>query len=116
MRNVLQRAVIRTKPLQDVHVQELENIAQGGQPWTLDQYISLLKDAAAHMDTACQASSRCSRTSIEHAWGASDDDPDPPGDSSDDNVLKAVATQQNLSSTMNKQTWGALSQDTSRAF
>ena len=84
IRNMLQQAVIRAKPLQDVHVRELENVAQGGRPWTLDEYTLLLKDAAAHMDTARQVSSRRTRSSNEHSWGASDDDHNLPDDQNND--------------------------------
>ena len=114
--NMLQRAVIRAKPLQDVHVQELENVARGGRPWTLEEYTLLLKDAAAHMDTARQVSSRRTRSSNEHLWGASDDDHNLPDEQNDDHVFEAMVSQQNLASTMNKQTWGALSQDTKKAW
>ena len=116
IRNMLQRAVIRVKPLQDVHVRELENVARGGRPWTLEEYTLLLNDAAAHMDTARQVSSRRTRSSNEHSWGASDDDHNLPDEQNDDHVLEAMVSQQNLASTMNKQTWGALSQDTKKAW
>ena len=68
------------------------------------------------MDTACQVSSRRTRSSNEHSWGASDDDHNLPDEQNDEHVLKAMVSQQNLPSTMNKQTWGALSQDAKKAW
>ena len=50
-RAMLERAVSKARPLQNVCIRELEHMKSSGGPgWTLTQYVELLKDAAATMD------------------------------------------------------------------
>ena len=50
-RTMLERAVSKARPLQNVRIRELEHMkATGGPGWTLTQYVELLKDASATMD------------------------------------------------------------------
>ena len=120
IRTMLQRSVSKARALQAVHLRELESIARGQQPWSLEQYVALLKDAAATMDADRKTPSSRSRRGNEHSWDVpeTDDGPDSGSDegSSLEAFMSAMLTQQQVSSSMNRQTWNSLSDTTKKAW
>ena len=57
IRTMLEGNVSRSSKLADVSRMELMDLARGGQPFSLDQYVSLLKSAAATVDRQLARSS-----------------------------------------------------------
>ena len=67
IRTMLERNVSRSSKLADVSCMELMDLARGGQPFSLDQYVSLLKSAATTVDRQmARSSSRPSQRGNAH--------------------------------------------------
>ena len=125
IRTMLERNIVDAKPLAAVRNQELFNIAQGGAPLTLDQYLSLLKSAAALMDVQrdlrpTPARPARQRRANEHDLvGSGDDDHTSVASSPNDDVAALdafMAAQRVPGSSMNRDTWNSLDKATHSAW
>ena len=81
-RTMLERAVSKARPLQNVRIRELEHMkATGGPGWTLTQYVELLKDASATMERErSRTGGRARREANSHESGLTDTNTDPTPD------------------------------------
>ena len=116
IRTMLERNVLHCKPLAAVRTHELYEVARGRQPINLEQYVALLKSAAALADTQMAAGSRgTSRRANVHDTSTPDD-----GLFSDDDEavaeLDAYMMQRNPAASMDRSTWQSLDKATHTAW
>ena len=123
IRTMLERNVSRSSKLADVSRMELMDLARGGQPFSLDQYVSLLKSAAATVDRQlARSSSRPSRRGNAHdgdwATDAVTDGDDTQADtySAFQVDFQAWVNERNSENRVDEKTWGTLSADTRKKW
>ena len=116
---MLERNVQAAPPLAAVRDRELFEIARGGAPLGLAQYVALLKSAASTMDIK---QSRLRRANI-HEQSSDDTASTTAEDTSTDDVDEALAEleaymsrQRVPGSSMNKETWQSLEKATHSAW
>ena len=114
IRTMLERNVISCKPLAAVRTQELFDIAKGVRPLTLEQYVELLRSAAALADTQA-ASGRGSRRANVHEVDTSTPDDDTSPDT-DVEMLDVYMANRNPAASMDRDTWKSLDKSTHTAW
>ena len=118
IRTMLERNVLHCKPLAAVRNHELYEVARGRQPINLEQYVALLKSAAALADTQIAASRRGAsrRANVHDASAPSDDTFSVDDDDGALAELDAYMTQRNPAASMDRTTWQSLDKSTHNAW
>ena len=101
---VLERNVLHCKPLAAVCTHELYEVARGRQPVNLEQYVALLKSAAALADTQ-MAVGRCGTSRRANVHDTSTPDEDlflAPEDNGDFAELDAYMMQRNPAASVDR--------------
>ena len=118
IRTMLERNVLHCKPLAAVRTQELYEVARGRPPINLEQYVGLLRSAAALADTQMAAGRRgTSRRAHVHDTTPANADADG-ADADADSIaeLDAYMMQRNPAASMDRSTWQSLDKSTHNAW
>ena len=116
IRTMLERNVMSCKPLAAIRTQELFDVAKGVPPLSLEQYIELLRSAAALADqqSALGRSGTSRRANVHDSSATADDDTD--HDHSELDALDAFMANRNPAASMNRETWKSLDKATHTAW